>query len=86
MLNPNYFDDVKMKVVTVNHSLLNDVYSVIGSMYSMNAPNAIGYLFNPNGNYKKIANGMYCDSKREIDIDSWTYFYNYQNKQIYKLL
>lgn len=74
-----------MKQVKLNKSLLQDVYNVCGSMYSMNAPHAIGYLFNPTLNRKSISTGMFCDFEREINSNSWTYFLNYKDKTIYKI-
>lgn len=69
----------------ITGSLLKDVKSVVGGLYSMNAPNAIGYLFCLNKDGRKISTGMFCDSYREITSDSWDYFLEYKTKKFYKL-
>lgn len=55
-------------------SLKQDVLNQCGSIHIMNAPHAIGYLFNSNKAGDEIANGMYCDRFDEIDHSSWEYF------------
>lgn len=59
-------------------SLKRDAKSVCGGLYSMNARNAIGYLFNPTVDGKKVATGMFCDRLSEIEAASWTYYLDFK--------
>lgn len=63
-----------MKEKTMKSILLRDVVNTTTSIYSWNAPHAIGYLFNPNKQGNEIAKGMYCDRPNEIDHNQWAYF------------
>jgi len=68
-----------MKIINqarVPRRLLNDVKSVIGSMYSMNAPYAIGYVFNPMEDMQSIARGMFFD-RGDNKLD-WEYYLDYE--------
>lgn len=60
-------------------ALIKDVRQTVGSIYSMNAPHAIGYLFNPARSGDEIANGMYCDRIDEIDHKSWEFFVAFED-------
>lgn len=60
-------------------SLMKDVLQTVGSIHRMNAPYAIGYLFNSTRTGNEIANGMYCDRISEIDYKSWEYFLAFEN-------
>ena len=62
----------------LSRKVINDVKSVCGSLYSLNAPGAIGYLFNVNENNSAIARGMFCDFESEINRDDWTYYLDYK--------
>lgn len=60
----------------LNRSIIKDVKSVIGGLYSLNAPYAKGYLFCAND--KSIACGMFCDYTNEIDGSRWDYYLDYK--------
>lgn len=77
--------NIRLKVHAIGASLKRDALGVAGGLYSMNAPYAIGYLFNPNGNNKKVYSGTFCNYWNEIDL-SYTYFFNYHDMQFYKIL
>lgn len=55
--------------------LIKDIKGVVGSMYSLNAPYAIGYVFNTTKDGKTIAQGMFFD--RGDDKTEWEYFLDY---------
>lgn len=57
-------------------SLIQDVKNTVGSVHSMNAPHAIGYVFNATTDGKKILEGMYINSLTEItdNPERWDYF------------
>ena len=59
----------------VSQSIIRDVKSVVGSLYSMNAPHATGYVFDPAVNGKSIARGMFFDNGD--DKSAWTYHLDY---------
>ena len=59
----------------VSRRLINDVKSVAGSIYRMNAPYAIGYLFHETVDGNSIARGMFCD--RGDDKTEWTYYLDF---------
>jgi hypothetical protein len=58
----------------MRQSLVKDIRQTVGSIYRMNAPHAIGYLFNATEGEHEIADGMYCDRLYEIDPNRWDYF------------
>ncbi len=60
----------------IGASMLKDVKSVVGSMYRMNAPGAIGYGFDPHRNGKSIARGMFID--RGDKLSEWTYYLGFK--------
>jgi hypothetical protein len=74
-----------MKVISLKPSIKKDMLGVIGPMCRLNAPGAMGYLFNPANSGKAIANGMYCDHKDEINADQWTYYHNFKDGITYKI-
>lgn len=66
----------------MREELIRDVMKQVGSIHLMNAPHAIGYLFNPNPGGYEIASGMYCSNYKEIDHNKWTYFFSFIDKHI----
>lgn len=56
--------------------LLRDVKSVVGSMYRMNAPGAIGYGFDSDRYGRTIARGMFID--RGDKLSEWTYYLGFK--------
>ena len=66
----------------MREELIRDVMKQVGSIHLMNAPHAIGYLFNPNKGEYEIATGMYCSNYKEIDHNKWTYFFSFIDKHI----
>ena len=74
-----------MKEITVSEELRNDVRSICGSIYLLNATSAIGYLFTTNDDETEIITGMFCHYKDEIDKDMWDYFYDFNIDKFYKL-
>jgi hypothetical protein len=74
-----------LKERIVNETLLKDVANQIGSIYKMNAPNALGYLFSVSGSGKEIAHGMFCNRVSEISESSYDYFVDIPTQIFYKL-
>lgn len=66
----------------IKASLKKDVLAQIGSIYRLNSPYGIGYLFNSTEDGKKIDEGMFCDYEMEIDKNRWEYMYRYSTKKI----
>ena len=66
----------------MREELIRDVMAQVGSIHLMNAPNSIGYLFNPNKGEYEIATGMYCSNYKEIDHNKWTYFFSFIDKHV----
>lgn len=60
----------------MKESLKRDVLNTVGSIYALNSPNAIGYLFNENKSGDEIICGMYCNRVDEIDPARWGWFYS----------
>lgn len=60
----------------MNASLIQDVKNTVGSIHSMNAPHAIGYVFNATSDGKNILEGMYINSLTEVTDNPgrWDYF------------
>lgn len=60
----------------MNASLKNDVLKTVGSIHSLNAPHAIGYVFNATSDGRSILEGMYVNSLTEITDNPgrWDYF------------
>lgn len=59
-----------------------DVYSVVGSMFRMNYPNALGYLFYPNETKDEVKAGEFtADYIRPI----YDYYYDFKTKKFYDL-
>ena len=79
----------KMTPTKIGKFLERDVKSVCRSLYSFNAPYACGYVFNPNGNSREIARGMYA-SRSDLYNDSialeWTYYYDFESKEFFKFV
>jgi len=74
-----------LKETSINKTLLQDVYNTVASIYRMNAPYAIGYLFTVTKNGKEIHTGMYCNFTDEIDADRWSYFLDFKTREFFKL-
>lgn len=74
--------DTNLEACHVDESLQRDIESVIGSIYRMNAPGAIGYLFNAKKGQRGIANGMFCGRGCEIDADHWDYFVDFSVSEL----
>jgi hypothetical protein len=66
----------------MREELIRDVMKQVGSIHLMNAPDSIGYLFNPNKGEYEIATGMYCSNYKEIDYNKWTYFFSFIDKHV----
>lgn len=67
----------------IGQSLLKDVKSVVGSIYRLNAPHAIGYAFDPKASGKSIARGMFID--RGDNIKEWTYYLDFKTGVLRKV-
>lgn len=66
----------------MREELIRDVMKQVGSIHMLNAPNSIGYLFNPNKGGYEIATGMFCSNYKEIDYYKWTYFFSFIDKHV----
>ena len=60
----------------MNNRLKEDVRKTVGNIHSLNAPHAIGYVFNATRNGQEIGEGMYIKSLTEItdNPQRWDYF------------
>jgi hypothetical protein len=67
----------------VSRQLINDIKSVCGSIYTLNAPNAIGYAFHERADGKAIAVGMFINNSD--NIKNWTYFLEYKTSILSKV-
>ena len=74
-----------MKRAKLNKSIKKDALSVVGGLCSLNAPNAIGYLFNPSEDNKSVSTGMFCSFKSEINSNDWTYFLDCSDGEFYEI-
>jgi hypothetical protein len=70
---------------TIKAKAAGDVWSVCKSLYRLNAPHRIGYLFNLAADEKSVWRGMFCDSEQEIDPERWDYFFNTTDQQVYRI-
>jgi hypothetical protein len=59
--------------------------NVCRSIYRMNAPYAIGYLYIPTRDGREVLEGMYCNRRTEIDPKRWSFFYRFEDKTFYNL-
>ncbi len=57
-------------------SLKKDVIQQVGSIYSWNASNNIGYLFTVTTDGRSVCTGMFAHRAEEIEPDSWDGFYH----------
>jgi len=70
--------------MTVSKNLRKDILNQCGSIYSMNAPHAIGYIFTVNKDGQSINRGMFVSNRDEIN-NQWSVFFCYKNKKFYDL-
>jgi len=70
------------KNAKIGKALLQDVKEICGSIYTMNAPNSIGYGFDKHYSGKSIARGMFIDF--ESEIKDWDYYLDYKTGVISK--
>jgi hypothetical protein len=75
----------KIKKNSLSRKLLRDIKNTVGSIYRLNAPHAIGYLFYTDKNGQSIYRGMYCNWLTEID-NCWEYFLKFEDNCIYKIV
>lgn len=69
----------------VSESLKQDVLNQCGSIYSMNAPNSIGYVFTVAKDGQSINSGMFVSNRTEINNSQWSMFFSYKTKTFYDL-
>lgn len=69
----------------MKESLKKDVMEQVGSIYRMNAPHAIGYLFTVTTDGNKISHGMFAHSNDDINSEEWDYFFSFKKKIFRKL-
>jgi len=79
--------DLKSVRKNFSENLKNDVFSVCGGLYSLNATHAIGYLFNSymNKGKKEVFCGMFCNDDNDID-NSWEYYFRFSDKTFYEIV
>ena len=71
--------------MAIPESVKKDALAQCGSIYSMNAPYSIGYLFTIHSDRRQVGSGMYCHRVDEIDPDRWDGYYDFK-KKIFKSL
>lgn len=59
-----------------SESLKKDVRNQAGSIYSLNAPHAIGYLFTVAHDGKEVYIGMFAHRWDEVDKERWDGFFS----------
>ena len=59
-------------------SLKKDVRNQAGSIYSLNAPYAIGYLFTVTKDGREVNTGMFANRTDEINPEQWDGFFSTQ--------
>lgn len=69
----------------ISKAVKNDARAQAGSIYRMNAPRAIGYLFTCDADGKEVAQGMYCDRWDEVDSSRWDGLLLFKDDVIYEL-
>ena len=58
---------MKKRTKNLSAAVIRDALGVAGGLYSMNAPYASGYGFNPHMNNKEVASGEFLSSNEEND-------------------
>ena len=74
-----------MLTAKISKKLQTDALSVCGSIYRMNAPGAIGYVFNATDNRREVCSGMFVNFPCEIDAHYWTYYFEFKTKKFFKI-
>jgi len=76
----------KPRTKNISFSVLKDALGVTGSLYSLNARNAVGYLFNPNLTGKAVSSGMFYHNspydREEYDAKRWTGYIEFATKTL----
>ena len=73
-----------MLIARISEKLKQDAKSVCSSIYRMNAPHAIGYVFNATRDRKEVSSGMFV-TMSEIDGDRWTYYLDFKTDKFFKI-
>ena len=80
----------KPRTKNISFSVLKDAIGVCGSIYSMNAKSAAGYLFNSNKTGKQVSRGTFyhegCFEKHELDPAYWDGYINFKDKTMKDLI
>lgn len=69
----------------ITERVKKDARTTVGSIYRMNAPHAIGYLFTCAADGSEVAQGMYADRRGEVDPERWDGFLQFSDNTIYDL-
>ena len=73
-----------MLTTKISKKLQSDALSVCGSIFRMNAPHAIGYVFNSQDK-KEVWEGMFVTQQHEIDAAKWTYYFEFKTGKFFKI-
>lgn len=80
----------KPRTKNISFSVLKDALGVCGSIYSLNAPNAVGYLFNSNKTGKQVSRGTFYHAgpydRDELDPAYWDGYINFKDKTMKDLI
>ena len=80
----------KPRTKNISFSVLKDALGVCGSIYSLNAPNAVGYLFNSNKTGKKVSRGTFYHAgpydRGELDPAYWDGYIDFKDNTMKDLV
>ena len=80
----------KPRTKNISFSVLKDALGVCGSIYSMNAQSAVGYLFNSNKTGKQVSRGTFFHNgpydHDELDPAYWDGYIDFKDKTLKDLI
>ena len=80
----------KPRTKNISFSVLKDALRVCGSIYSLNAQSAVGYLFNSNKTGKRVSRGTFFHNgpydHDELDPAYWDGYINFKDKTLKDLI
>lgn len=77
---------MELKPVKVNKKVRNDAEAVCGSIYRMNAKNAIAYAFNIHDNGKEVFAGEFINFMRELEEGRYSFVLDFTNNNYYRVV
>lgn len=71
--------------MVISKAVKKDARAQAGSIYRMNAPRSIGYLFTCRSDGSEVAQGMFCDRWDEVDPKRWDGLLLFEDDTVYDL-